>query len=44
MQGIPWAWIGEVAMTPELEIVSTTGRVARIAVDRLARAWRGENA
>jgi len=43
MDGIRWSWIGEVAATPELEIVSTTGTTDRVAVDRLARAWHGEN-
>jgi phosphoribosylformylglycinamidine synthase len=43
MDGIRWSWIGEVAATPELEIVSTTGTIDRVAVDRLARAWHGEN-
>jgi phosphoribosylformylglycinamidine synthase len=43
MDGIRWSWIGEVATTPELEIVSTTGTIDRVAVDRLARAWHGEN-
>jgi phosphoribosylformylglycinamidine synthase len=43
MDGTRWSWIGEVAATPELEIVSTTGTIDRVAVDRLARAWHGEN-
>ena len=43
MDGIRWSWIGEVAATPELEIVSTTGTINRVAVDRLAQAWHGEN-
>jgi len=41
--GVPWAWIGEVT-SADLEIVSTTGSSERVAVDRLAGAWRGETA
>jgi hypothetical protein len=43
MDGIRWSWIGEVAATPELELVSTAGTIDRVAVDRLALAWHGEN-
>jgi phosphoribosylformylglycinamidine synthase len=42
MAAVPWAWIGAVTTTPELEIAGCGGGVERIAVDRLARAWRGE--
>ena len=38
---VPWAWIGTVTTTPELEIAGGSG-VERIAIDRLARAWRRE--
>jgi len=38
---VPWAWIGAVTTTPELEIAGGNG-VERIAIDRLARAWRRE--
>ena len=38
---VPWAWIGAVTTTPELEIAGGSG-VERIAIDRLARAWRRE--
>ncbi|MCE2725868.1 MAG: AIR synthase related protein [Planctomycetaceae bacterium] len=39
---VPWAWIGSVVETPELEIAGGGGGVERIAIDRLARAWRRE--
>jgi len=39
---VPWAWIGAVTATPDLEIAGCGGGVERIAVDRLARAWRRE--
>jgi phosphoribosylformylglycinamidine synthase len=38
---VPWAWIGTVTTTPELEIAGGSG-VERLAIDRLARAWRRE--
>jgi phosphoribosylformylglycinamidine synthase len=41
VDGVPWAWIGEVTGNQTLEIV-TGGGSAAIAVDRLDRAWRGE--
>jgi phosphoribosylformylglycinamidine synthase len=41
VDGVPWAWIGEVTGSQTLEIV-TGGGSAAIAVDRLDRAWRGE--
>ena len=37
-----WAWIGEVTSNADLEIVPPRGASTRIAVERLARAWRGE--
>jgi phosphoribosylformylglycinamidine synthase len=42
MDGVRFAWVGEVSSSPDLEIVSTTGTTDRIAIDRLARAWHGE--
>jgi phosphoribosylformylglycinamidine synthase len=42
MAKVPWAWIGAVTATPDLEIAGCGGGVERIAVDRLARAWRRE--
>jgi phosphoribosylformylglycinamidine synthase len=42
MAAVPWAWIGAVTATPDLEIAGCGGGVERIAVDRLARAWRRE--
>ena len=36
-----WAWIGSVVAAPELEIVGVDGRAERVAVARLAAAWRG---
>jgi phosphoribosylformylglycinamidine (FGAM) synthase-like enzyme len=41
VDGVAWAWIGEVTGNQTLEIV-TGGGTAAIAVDRLDRAWRGE--
>ena len=41
VDGVAWAWIGEVTGDRQLEIV-TSGGSAAIAVDRLDRAWRGE--
>jgi phosphoribosylformylglycinamidine synthase len=41
VDGVAWAWIGEVTGNQTLEIV-TGGGSAAIAVDRLDRAWRGE--
>jgi phosphoribosylformylglycinamidine synthase II len=38
---VAWAWIGEVIAEPALEVVSLDGRSERIAVERLAAAWRG---
>jgi phosphoribosylformylglycinamidine synthase len=43
MDGVRFAWVGEVMSSPDLEVVSTTGTTDRVAVDRLARAWHGEN-
>jgi hypothetical protein len=43
MDGVRFAWVGEVMSSPDLEVVSTTGTTDRVAVDSLARAWRGEN-
>ncbi|MFM7033896.1 MAG: hypothetical protein ACKOYJ_01705 [Planctomycetia bacterium] len=40
MGGVPWAWSGAVLSESMLEIVDTSGTVSRLAVDRLARAWR----
>ena len=42
LQGVPWAWIGGVTADPVLEIVATDGTVEHVAVEKLARAWRGE--
>jgi phosphoribosylformylglycinamidine synthase len=41
--GVPWAWIGEVVGSDELEIVAAGGGSDRVAVRRLAGAWRGED-
>jgi phosphoribosylformylglycinamidine synthase len=41
---VPWAWIGAVTAEPTLEIVGTTGNADRVPIDRLARAWRREEA
>ena len=41
--GVPWAWIGEVVGGDELEIVAGGGGGDRVAVRRLAGAWRGED-
>ena len=41
---VPWAWIGEVTTAAALEIVTTTGGAERVSLDRLDRAWRGEEA
>ena len=43
MDGVRFAWVGEVMSSPDLEVVSTTGTTDRVAVDLLARAWHGEN-
>jgi hypothetical protein len=40
---VPWAWIGEVVGSDELEIVAAGGGSDRVAVRRLAGAWRGED-
>jgi len=42
LEGIPWAWIGEVTSEAELDVVATAGGSERIPVDRLAAAWHGE--
>ena len=42
--GVPWAWIGTVLSAPDMEIIRHDGAVERVAVERLARAWRGEEA
>ncbi|MFM7207599.1 MAG: phosphoribosylformylglycinamidine synthase subunit PurL [Planctomycetaceae bacterium] len=42
LEGVPWAWIGGVAASADLEITLASGAVDSIPVDRLARAWRGE--
>jgi phosphoribosylformylglycinamidine synthase len=44
LDGVRFAWIGEVVATPDLEVVSTAGAIDRVAIDRLAQAWHGENA
>ncbi|MBM4010674.1 MAG: phosphoribosylformylglycinamidine synthase subunit PurL [Planctomycetes bacterium] len=44
LDGIPWAWIGGVTASLELEIRSDSGAVDRIGVADLARAWRREEA
>jgi phosphoribosylformylglycinamidine synthase len=44
LDGVRWAWIGEVTSAADLEIETTTGTIERAAVDRLAGAWRGEDA
>ena len=36
-----WAWIGSAVAAAELEIVGVDGRTERVAVARLAAAWRG---
>jgi phosphoribosylformylglycinamidine synthase len=41
--GVPWAWIGEVNAGDDIEIVATGGGSDRVAVRRLAAAWRGED-
>jgi len=41
MAGVPWAWVGSVAAGDRLEIVSTAGTTATVAVAELSRAWRG---
>jgi len=41
--GAPWAWIGEVTGSTELELVTTGGTSHRVGVGRLAGAWRGED-
>jgi phosphoribosylformylglycinamidine synthase subunit PurSL len=44
LEGVRFGWIGSVAAAPDLEIVSSTGAIDRIAVDRLATAWHGKDA
>ena len=44
MGDVPWAWIGAVTAEPIVEITSAGGGVDRVPVDRLARAWRQEEA
>lgn len=41
LEGVPWAWIGEVRAEPELAI-HAGGSTTALPLDGLARAWRGE--
>ncbi|MEI6239556.1 MAG: phosphoribosylformylglycinamidine synthase subunit PurL [Planctomycetia bacterium] len=41
MEGVPWAWIGEVHAAPVLT-VGAAGATTTLPLDRLARAWRAE--
>jgi phosphoribosylformylglycinamidine synthase len=40
LDGIPWAWVGEVVTAPELSITGCFGAEESVKLDRLARAWR----
>jgi phosphoribosylformylglycinamidine synthase subunit PurSL len=44
LEGVPFAWIGSVTAEGALEIVRGSAAAERIPVERLARAWRGEEA
>jgi hypothetical protein len=41
LEGVPWAWIGSVTAADGLEVVSSSGTAATVALERLAAAWRG---
>ena len=40
VDGLPWAWVGEVLAEPVLTITGTTGGSVRMPVDDLSHAWR----
>jgi phosphoribosylformylglycinamidine synthase len=42
LQGIPWAWVGEVTDLPLLVITGTGETIERISVDSASQAWRGQ--
>ena len=44
LEGIPWAWVGEVVTAPEVTITGCFGADESVAIDRLARAWRSRQA
>jgi phosphoribosylformylglycinamidine synthase len=44
LAGVPFAWVGEVTAEPSLAISTTAGAVERVLLERLARAWHGEDA
>jgi hypothetical protein len=44
LEGIPWAWVGEVVTAPEVTITGCFGADESVTIDRLARAWRSRQA
>jgi len=44
LEGIPWAWVGEVVTAREVTITGCFGAEESVAIDRLAHAWRSRQA
>ena len=43
LEGIPWAWVGEVVTAREVTITGCFGAEESVAIDRLAHAWRSRS-
>jgi len=41
LEGVPWAWIGDVRAESTL-VIDAAGSTTQVALDRIARAWAGE--